>query len=170
MTDIDEARRFLADHHRGVLATYRRDGKVQQSPVTAGLDEQGRVIISVTEDRAKARNARRDPRVSLCVFNDAFYGAWVQVEGTVELVDGPDRIDALVDYYRRLSGEHPDWDDSGHDLESSFAAWPSFGGGSATSYLYPIPLIEVDGPVAPMGTLWPAPYSGIRSGPGCCGP
>jgi PPOX class probable F420-dependent enzyme len=111
MTDIDEARRFLADHHRGVLATYRRDGRVQQSPVTAGLDEQGRVIISVTEDRAKARNARRDPRVSLCVFNDAFYGAWVQVEGTVELVDGPDRIDALVDYYRRLSGEHPDWDD-----------------------------------------------------------
>jgi PPOX class probable F420-dependent enzyme len=111
MTDIDEARRFLADNHRGVLATYRRDGKVQQSPVTAGLDEQGRVIISVTEDRAKARNARRDPRVSLCVFNDAFYGAWVQVEGTVELVDGPDRIDALVDYYRRLSGEHPDWDE-----------------------------------------------------------
>ena len=111
MTDIDEARRFLADNHRGVLATYRRDGKVQQSPVSAGLDEQGRVIISMTEDRAKARNARRDPRVSLCVFSDAFFGAWVQVEGAAELVDGPDRIDALVDYYRRLSGEHPDWDD-----------------------------------------------------------
>jgi PPOX class probable F420-dependent enzyme len=111
MTDIDEARRFLADNHRGVLATYRRDGKVQQSPVTAGLDASGRVIISVTEDRAKARNARRDSRVSLCVFADAFYGPWVQVEGAVELVDGPDRIDALVDYYRRLSGEHPDWDE-----------------------------------------------------------
>ena len=111
MTDIDEARRFLAENHRGVLATYRRDGKVQQSPVTAGLDEQGRVIISVTESRAKARNARRDPRVSLCVFNDNFFGSWVQVEGTAELADGPDRIDALVDYYRQLAGEHPDWDE-----------------------------------------------------------
>ena len=111
MTDIDEARRFLAENHRGVLVTYRRDGKVQQSPVTAGVDEQGRVIISVTESRAKTRNARRDPRVSLCVFNDNFYGPWVQVEGTAQFADGPDRIDALVDYYRRLAGEHADWDE-----------------------------------------------------------
>jgi PPOX class probable F420-dependent enzyme len=112
MTDIDEARRFLAENHHGVLATYRRDGKVQQSPVSAGIDAAGRVIISVTEDRAKTRNARRDPRVSLCVFNDGFYGRWVQVEGTAEFADGPDRIDALVDYYRVLRGEeHPDWDE-----------------------------------------------------------
>jgi len=111
MTDIDEARRFIAGNHHGVLATFRRDGRVQQSPVSAGVDAQGRVIISVTEDRAKARNARRDPRIALCVFSDAFYGRWVQVEGTAELVDGSDRIDALVDYYRILSGEHPDWDE-----------------------------------------------------------
>ena len=109
MTDIDVARSFIAENHHGVLATFRRDGRVQQSPVSAGIDAQGRVIISVTEDRAKTRNARRDPRVSLCVFNDGFYGPWVQVEGTAELADGPDRIDALVDYYRRLSGEHSDW-------------------------------------------------------------
>jgi PPOX class probable F420-dependent enzyme len=112
MTDIDEARRFIAENHHAVLATYRRDGKVQQSLVSAGVDAQGRVIISVTEDRAKTRNARRDPRLSLCVFGDAFYGRWVQVEGTAELVDGPDRLDALVDYYRTLRGEeHPDWDE-----------------------------------------------------------
>jgi PPOX class probable F420-dependent enzyme len=110
MTDIADARAFLAENHRGVLATFRRDGRVQQSPVTAGIDGEGRVMISVTEDRAKARNARRDPRVSLCVFNDAFYGAWVQVEGEAEFADGPDRLDALVDYYQRLSGTHPDWD------------------------------------------------------------
>ena len=110
MTDIVDARAFLAENHRGVLATFRRDGRVQQSPVTAGIDAEGRVMISVTEDRAKARNARRDPRVSLCVFNDAFYGAWVQVEGEAEFADGPDRLDALVDYYQRLSGQHPDWD------------------------------------------------------------
>lgn len=111
MTEIEQARKFIEEHHHGVLATFRRDGRVQQSPVSAGVDAQGRVIISVTEDRAKTRNARRDPRVSLCVFSDAFYGRWVQVEGTAELADGPDRIDALVDYYRRLSGEHPDWDE-----------------------------------------------------------
>ena len=111
MTDIEEARRFISENHHGVLATFRRDGRVQQSPVTAGVDGQGRVVISVTEDRAKARNARRDPRVSLCVFNNDFYGMWVQVEGTARFADGPDRIDALVDYYRRLSGEHPDWDE-----------------------------------------------------------
>lgn len=111
MTEIAEAREFIAEHHHGVLATFRRDGRVQQSPVSAGIDAQGRVVISVTEDRAKARNARRDPRVALCIFNDGFYGPWVQVEGMAELVDGPDRIDALVDYYRRLSGEHPNWDE-----------------------------------------------------------
>ena len=111
MTEIEAARRFVAENHRGVLATFRRDGRIQQSPVTAGVDEAGRVIISVTEDRAKTRNARRDPRISLCVFNDAFYGAWVQVEGTARFADGPDRLDALVDYYRRLNGEHPDWDE-----------------------------------------------------------
>lgn len=111
MTEIDEARRFIAENHHGVLTTFRRDGRVQQSPVAAGVDDEGRVIISVTEDRAKARNARRDPRVSLCVFTDRFYGPWVQVEGTARFADGPDRLDALVDYYRRLSGEHPDWDE-----------------------------------------------------------
>lgn len=111
MGDIAKAREFVAANPRGVLTTYRRDGQAQLSPVSAGVDAEGRVIISVTEDRAKTKNARRDPRVALCVFTERFYGAWVQVEGTAELVDGPDRIDALVDYYRRLSGEHPDWDE-----------------------------------------------------------
>ena len=111
MGDIAKARDFVAANPRSVLTTYRRDGQVQLSPVSAGVDAEGRVIISVTEDRAKTKNVRRDPRVALCVFTEGFYGPWVQVEGTAELADGPDRIDALVDYYRRLSGEHPDWDD-----------------------------------------------------------
>ena len=111
MGDIAKAREFVAANPRGVLTTYRRDGQVQLSPVSAGVDAEGRVVISVTEDRAKTKNARRDPRVALCVFTEGFYGPWVQVEGTAEFADGPDRIDALVDYYRRLSGEHPDWDD-----------------------------------------------------------
>jgi PPOX class probable F420-dependent enzyme len=109
--DIARAREFVAANPRAVLTTYRRDGQAQLSPVTAGVDAEGRVIISVTEDRAKTKNARRDPRVALCAFTDGFYGPWAQVEGTAEFADGPDRIDALVDYYRRLSGEHDDWDD-----------------------------------------------------------
>lgn len=111
MGDIAKAREFVAANHRGVLTTYRRDGQAQLSPVSAGIDSEGRVIISVTEDRAKTKNARRDPRVALCVFTENFYGPWAQVEGTAQFADGPDRIDALVDYYRRLSGEHDDWDD-----------------------------------------------------------
>ena len=111
MGDIEKARRFVAANHHGVLVTYRRDGNVQTSPVSAGIDAEGRVMISVTEDRAKTRNARRDPRVALCLFSDGFYGPWVQVEGTAQFADGPDRVDALVEYYRTLSGEHPDWDD-----------------------------------------------------------
>ena len=111
MGDIAKAREFVAANPRGVLTTYRRDGQAQLSPVSAGVDAEGRVMISVTEDRAKTKNARRDPRVALCIFTEGFYGPWVQVEGTAEFADGPDRIDALVDYYRTLSGEHPDWDD-----------------------------------------------------------
>ena len=106
---IARAREFVSANSRGVLTTYRRDGQAQMSPVTAGVDAEGRVVISVTEDRAKTKNARRDPRVALCIFSEGFYGPWVQVEGLAEFADGPDRIDVLVDYYRRLSGEHPDW-------------------------------------------------------------
>ena len=106
---IARAREFVAANPRGVLTTYRRDGQAQMSPVTPGVDAQGRIIVSVTEDRAKTKNARRDPRVALCVFGESFYGPWVQVEGQAEFADGPDRIEALVDYYRTLSGEHSDW-------------------------------------------------------------
>jgi PPOX class probable F420-dependent enzyme len=115
--DIDWAREFITANRHGVLTTVRRDGRPQMSPVTAGIDEAGRVMISVTEDRAKTRNARRDPRVALCVFTDGFYGPWTQVEGEAEFADGPDRIDALVDYYRRLSGEHEDWDEYRRAME-----------------------------------------------------
>lgn len=106
----DRARDFITAHHRGVLSTLRRDGRPQLSPVAAGVDAAGHVIVSTPEDTAKARNLRRDRRVSLCVFTDGFYGPWVQVEGAAEVVERPEAVELLVDYYRRLSGEHPDWD------------------------------------------------------------
>jgi len=89
----------------------RADGRPQLSPVTAGVDDEGRVLVSTREAAMKARNLARDPRASLCLLNDGFFGEWMQVEGTAEIVHLPEAMDLLVDYYRRISGEHPDWDE-----------------------------------------------------------
>ena len=89
----------------------RRDGTPQSSPVGVTVDAEGRVVVSSRETAYKTKNLRRDPRAWLCVFPDAFYGRWVQVEGEVEVLSLPDAMEPLVDYYRRIAGEHPDWDD-----------------------------------------------------------
>jgi PPOX class probable F420-dependent enzyme len=102
---------FLRPRHRGLLVTRRSDGDPQLSPVTCGVDAEGRIAVSTYPGRAKTRNARRDPRVSMCVLSDDWDGPWVQVDGTAEVLDMPDALDGLVDYYRGISGEHPDWDD-----------------------------------------------------------
>ena len=109
--DAERAREFVRSNSRAVLTTFRSDGRPQLSPVTVGVDDEGRVIVSSRETAVKVRNLRRDPRVAACVFTDAFFGDWVQVEGTAEVVELPAAMELLVDYYRRLSGEHPDWDD-----------------------------------------------------------
>lgn len=108
----EETLDFLGGHHRAVLVTRRADGdRLQMSPVVCGLDDTNRVVISVTQDRAKTNNIRRDPRVSLCVLDDGFFGGWVQVDGTAEIVDLPEAMAGLEDLYREVSGEHPDWDE-----------------------------------------------------------
>ena len=107
----EEARGFLRDHHRAVLATFRSDGRPQLSPVLAAVDDQGRVVVSTREAAMKTKNLRRDPRVSMCLLNDQFFGGWGQVEGQAEIVSLPEAMDLLVDYYRRTAGEHDDWDD-----------------------------------------------------------
>jgi PPOX class probable F420-dependent enzyme len=109
--DVERALRFVGENHRAVLATRRADGSPQLSPVTCTDDGAGHVVVSSRETAIKVKNAQRDPRVSICVFSDAFYGGWVQVDGTAEIVHLPDALEGLVDYYRRISGEHPDWDD-----------------------------------------------------------
>ena len=102
---------FLRPRHRALLGTHRRDGRLQLSPVTCGLDAEGRVVVSTYPSRAKTANARRDPRAVLVVLSDDWDGPWVQLEGTAEVLDLPDALEPLVDYYRAISGEHPDWDD-----------------------------------------------------------
>ena len=115
--DIAQAQQFLSENACGVLATYRRDGRIQMSPVTVGVDAAGRAIISSRETAYKVRNLRRDPGAVLCVFVDEFTGPWVQVEGSAEVIALPEAMDLLVDYYRRLAGEHPDWDDYRRAME-----------------------------------------------------
>jgi PPOX class probable F420-dependent enzyme len=109
--DLDAARTFLRQHHRSILATFRSDGRPQLSPVVHGVDDGGRLLVSSREPAYKVRNLRRDPRLSLCAFPDGFYGDWVQVDGRATVVPLPDALPLLEDYYRRVSGEHPDWDD-----------------------------------------------------------
>jgi PPOX class probable F420-dependent enzyme len=109
--DLGAAREFLRAHHRAVLATSRADGRPQLSPILCAVDETGRVLISTRETAIKTRNLRRDPRASLCVLNDGFFGDWVQAEGEAEVISLPDAMDLLMQYYRLISGEHPDWDD-----------------------------------------------------------
>ena len=107
----DEALEFVASHHRAVLITRRSGGGLQTSPVLVGVDGEGKLVISTREGAYKTRNLRRDPTVVLCVLSDAFFGRWIQIEGTAQIVSLPEAMEGLVDYYRRISGEHPDWDD-----------------------------------------------------------
>ena len=109
--ELERAREFMRANHRAVLATHRADGRPQLSPVTVGVDDDGRVVISTRETAMKTKNLAKDPRASLCVMNDGFYGEWVQAEGTAEIIHLPEAMEMLVDYYRGISGEHPDWDD-----------------------------------------------------------
>lgn len=109
--DIAKAQQFLRDNECAVLATTRRNGQIQMSPVTVGLDAEGRAIISSRETAYKVRNLRRRSQASLCVFVDEFTGPWVQVNGNAEIVSLPEAMEPLVEYYRQVAGEHPDWDD-----------------------------------------------------------
>ncbi len=109
--DIAEALHFVREHHRGILLTHRRSGEAQMSPIAAGVDGEGRVQISSRETAYKVRNLRRDRRASVCVFMDRWYGKWVQIDGTAEVLSLPEAMEPLVEYYRAIAGEHPDWDE-----------------------------------------------------------
>jgi len=109
--DIQEALEFITAEHQAVLATLKADGTPQLSPVTVGVDDAGRAVISTRQTAYKVKNVRRDPRVWLCALPGTFYGKWVQIEGTADILELPEAMDSLVEYYRRISGEHPDWNE-----------------------------------------------------------
>jgi PPOX class probable F420-dependent enzyme len=105
----DELLDFVRSRHHAIVITERSDGSPQASPVTCGVDEAGCIVIATYPSRAKTRNARRDPRVSVVVLSDDFGGPWVQADGDAEVIDVPEAVEPLVDYYRAIAGEHPDW-------------------------------------------------------------
>jgi PPOX class probable F420-dependent enzyme len=107
----ERVQNFIRSNHRGVLATVRRDGRPQLSPVLVGTDDDGSLVISTSERTVKVANIRRTAWVSVCVFNDQFFGEWVQAEGPATVESMPGALEGLVRYYRLLAGEHPDWDD-----------------------------------------------------------
>lgn len=111
--DRDQLLDFVRPRHRMTLMTLRRDGRPQVSPVTGGVDAEGRLVISTYPERAKATNLRRDPRATVLVHSDEWNGPYVQVDGTAEVLDmpAPEAEDALVEYFRCISGEHPDWEE-----------------------------------------------------------
>ncbi len=109
--DVTQALEFIRTNSQSVLATTRLDGRPQLSPVNVVVDDAGRVVLSSRATAVKVKNLRRTPYASVCVMTPAFYGDWCQVEGPVTIIDLPEAMDGLVDYYRRASGEHPDWDD-----------------------------------------------------------
>jgi PPOX class probable F420-dependent enzyme len=108
--DLEAAREFIRSNHHGVLATRRPDGSPQLSPVLATVDTEGRVVISTRETAYKTRYLRSDPQALLCVFTDGFFGEWVEVEGTADVLSLPDAMEPLIDYYKSFPGENPDWE------------------------------------------------------------
>jgi len=115
--DLDEARDFLREHHHAVMHTYRADGSPQLSPIAVTVDDDGYAIVSTREPSVKVTNLERDDRASLCVFTDAFFGPWIRIDGTTQILRLPDAMEPLVDYYRRIAGEHDDWDDYRRAME-----------------------------------------------------
>ena len=108
---LSELLDFIRPRHKMVLTTFRADSSLQSSPVTGGIDGQGRVVIASYPRRAKSVNVRRNPRASVVVLSDEFGGAYVQLDGDAEVIDVPEAVELLVDYYRVIAGEHPDWQD-----------------------------------------------------------
>jgi PPOX class probable F420-dependent enzyme len=109
--DVATALPFLRDNHHAVLSTTRTDGRPQLSPVVVNVDDDDVISISSRETAVKVKNLRRDGFASLCVISDGFYGEWIQLEGPATILSLPDAMEPLVEYYRSLSGEHPDWDE-----------------------------------------------------------
>lgn len=107
--DPNGAKEFVSQNHHAVMATRRRDGSPQLSPIVVGSDAQGDLVVSSREAAVKVRNLMRDPQFDLAVFTNNFFGPWISIRGQAEVIHLPDALPGLEQYYRSVSGEHPDW-------------------------------------------------------------
>lgn len=108
--EIDHAQQFLTKNHWGILATRRKNGQLQMSPVTVGLDSEGRAVISSRETAYKVNNLRRGPRAALCAITSSFHGeGWVQINGSAKIISLPDALETLMYLHRQAYGEHKSW-------------------------------------------------------------
>lgn len=114
--DLADLLDFVRPRHHMVVTTWRADGGIQSSPVAGGVDSDGRIVIATYPERAKSHNVRRTGKASVLVLSDDFGGAWVQLDATAEVLDLPEAIEPLVEYFRSIAGEHPDWDDYRHAM------------------------------------------------------
>ena len=107
--DPNGAKEFVSQNHHAVMATRRRDGSPQLSPIVVGSDAQGDLVVSSREAAVKVRNLMRDPQFDLAVFTNNFFGPWISIRGQAEVIHLPEALPGLEQYYRSVSGEHPDW-------------------------------------------------------------
>lgn len=111
--DREQLLEFIGPRHQMILITTRKDGSPQASPVSGGLDDDGRILIATYPERAKVKNVRRDARASVLVLSQDWNDAWVQVDGSAEVldIDEPETVEEFVTYFRNIAGEHSDWDE-----------------------------------------------------------
>ena len=116
-SDVEVDAADLAEHvkgkHRWVISTTRADGRPQMSLVTGGMTADGKLAVSTYPSRAKTKNAKANPNVSVLVMGEEFNNEWVQIDGTAEVFDMPSQeaSDALVEYFRCIRGGHDNWDE-----------------------------------------------------------
>ena len=114
--DLAEALEHFKHNHRAVLATRRREGRLQMSPVVQAVGNDGRILISTRGPAMKVRNITRDPVVSILALNEAFFGKWAQIDGTATIVEMPEAMALLRFTYEQVAGEHPDWGEFERDM------------------------------------------------------
>jgi PPOX class probable F420-dependent enzyme len=147
--DLDGLLEFVRPRHKVILVTRRHSGDPQLSPVTAGVDQAGRIVISTYPERVKVTNLRRNRSASVMVLSDEWNGPWVRVDGTAEVLDLPGSLDPLVDYYRSISGEHPDWDEYREAMQrqgKSLIRLTPLNWGPIATGGFPARLVEADPP------------------------
>ncbi len=108
--EISEAREFLKNHHRGCLVTRKKNGSLQMTLVSPGLDVGGGAIITARDRTYKIKNIKRNPQISLLVFGDEFHGSnYIQIDGKAEIVPHPEAMDIVLNWYRQIHGEPKSW-------------------------------------------------------------